>query len=231
MSSFDRLVAIPEEEYMTLSSMQNIKDPLAQHLYSLEKRYTSEENIKDPYRRLVLQSNTLDRLKQVKDELRNSLTMATPKPYVKRASALFEEIQKFLKFNDKNEIFSDDGTLVSGSRLEDLIQHAVRDRRRLGDKMPTGWPEFLKILRDHNVSKYHLNRNTLDEMDKLTIPQVTSKSDVKRSVSIKSEPEEESIRQISRSPSQKRGRRFQPTRRAKKAAAKSLEFLQTYKNE
>ena len=68
----------------------------------------------------------------------------------------------------KGEIYSDTGDLVPGSRLEDLIQHAVRDRRR--NIMPKGWSEFLRILRDHNVPKFMLNRNTLDEMEEIVSP-------------------------------------------------------------
>ena len=92
MNTFDRLVAIPQEEYLALTSMQNVKEPLAQHLYNLESRYQSEANIRDPYRRLMLQSNTLDHMKQVKEHLRNSLVISTPKPYQSSANALFQTI-------------------------------------------------------------------------------------------------------------------------------------------
>ena len=72
MSGFQRMIAIPQEEYMAMSSMQNVKEPLAQHFYSLESRYETEEKEKDPYRRLMLQSKTLDQMKQVKEQIRNS---------------------------------------------------------------------------------------------------------------------------------------------------------------
>ena len=166
MSSFQRMIAIPQEEYLALSTMQNVREPLAQHFYSLEKKYNEEEHERDPYRRMILQSSTLDQMKQVKDQMRNALVVATPKPYQSRAKALFQSLETFIKFNDKGEIYSDEGTLIPGSRLEDLIQHAVRDRRR--NMTPEGWSEFLKILHDHNVPKSMLNRNTLDEMDAIS---------------------------------------------------------------
>ena len=180
MSSFQRMIAIPQEEYLALSSLQNVREPLAQHFQNLEKRYAVEETERDPYRRLMLQGNTLDQLKQVKSQMRNSLTVSTPKPYQSRAKALFDTLESFIKFNEKGEIYSDDGTLIPGSRLEDLIQHAVRDRRR--NLTPTGWSDFLTVLHDHNVPKSILNRNTLDELEgKVTpIPTLTIKPAIKK---------------------------------------------------
>ena len=231
MSTFQRMIAMPQEEYLALSSMQNVKEPLAQHFYDLERRYNNEENARDPYRRMLMQADTLDQMKQVKEQMRNSLAISTPKPYQSRANALFRTMENFLKFNDKGEIYLNDGTVLDGSRVEDLIQHAVRDRRR--NLTPTGWSDFVTILRDHNVPKSILNRDTLDEMEgKATlVPHLKRSTSPKRSVSIKHEPD---IRQIPPT-SQKRSRsatppRIQPKRRAK-PAIKDLQFLKTFKNE
>jgi cell division protein FtsL len=166
MTSFQRLIVIPQEEYSALMNMQNLREPLTQHYSQLQSQYESEEKENDPYRRLVMQSSTLDQMKQVKEQMRNSLTVSTPKPYQKRAQALYQTVENFLKFNDKGEIYTDDGNVIPGSRLEDLIQHAVRDRRR--NMTPTGWTEFIMLLHSHNVPKSFLNRDTLDEMDKVT---------------------------------------------------------------
>ena len=213
MSSFQRMIAIPQEEYLALSSMQSVKQPLAKHYYDLESRYKDEENIRDPYRRMMLQSDTLEQMKQVKEQMRNSLAISTPKPYKSRANALFQTLESVLKFNDKGEIYSNDGTVISGTRMEDLIQHAVRDRRR--NMTPKGWSDFLTILRDHNVPKSILNRNTLDEME--------------GKVTIKSEPS--FIKQISPQ-ADKKGRvprRDQP-KRSTKTTAKDVLFLKKFKN-
>lgn len=228
MSSFQRMIVIPQEEYLALSSMQNVKEPLAQHFYDLEKRYSSDESIKDPYRRLIMQSSTLDQMKQVKEQLRNSLTISTPKPYQSRANALFQTIESFLKFNDKGEIYLDDGSVVSGSRVEDLIQHAVRDRRR--NLTPTGWIDFLTILRDHNVPKSILNRDTLDEMEgKATpIPSIKIKSSPKSSPkrSVSADSVAKNITQMSQSRSRSR---TQPKRRAK-PTRNDLTFLKKFRD-
>ena len=163
MSSFQRMIAIPQEEYLALSTFQNVKEPLAQQFYALENRHTLEEKEADPYRRMILQSNTLDQMKQIKDQMRNSITVATPKPYQTRANALLQSVENVIKFNEKGEIYSKDGNLIPGSHLQDLIKHAVLDRRR--NLTPRGWSDFVTVLRDHNVPKSILNRNTLDEME------------------------------------------------------------------
>ena len=230
MSSFQRMIAIPQEEYLALSSMQNVREPLAQHYYSLERRYSDEEKEKDPYRRLVLQSSTLDQMRQVKEQLRNSLVVATPKPYQNRAKALFQSLENLVKFNEKGEIYDDDGTIVPGSRLEDLIQHAVRDRRR--NMSPVGWSNFLRLLREHNVPKSTLNRSTLDELEGVATPIPIVKREPSRSPSPISSTTQR--RRRNRSPKQ----RIQPARETKTESLTSLkikkkpnlQFLKTYKD-
>ena len=69
MSSFERMIANPQEEYLALSSLQTVREPLAQRFYDLENRYNSEEKERDPYRRMIMQSNTLDQIKQVKEQM------------------------------------------------------------------------------------------------------------------------------------------------------------------
>lgn len=212
MTSFQRMIVIPQEEYLALSSIQSVKEPLKQHFQSLEKQYLSEENERDPYRRMVLQSSTLDQMKQVKEHMRNSLLISTPKPYQNRAKALFQTVEGFIRFNDKGEFYSYDGNIIRGSRIEDLIQHAVRDRRR--NMTPTGWSDFLTILREHNVPKSILNRDTLDELENKV-------SHISRPV--KRDPD--NIMQMTQSPQ----RRRQPPR-AKKPSSDDLKFLKSYRN-
>ena len=236
MSSFQRMIAIPQEEYLSLSAIQNVQAPLSQHFYDLENRYNKEENESDAYRRMIMQSNTLNQMKKVKEEMRNSLAISTPKPYQSRANALFQNVESFLKFNEKGEIYSDDGALIDGSRLEDLIQHAVRDRRR--NMMPTGWSDFLTILRNHNVPKSILNRDTLDEMARpVSSPRPTALSPL---ITIKEEP----TKQKSPSPPRDDGRRSRartkaplkaPVKASVKAPVKAkpqrVHFLRNFKNE
>ena len=62
---------------------------------------------------------------------------------------------QFLKFNERGEILGKDNKAIENSRVEDLIQHAVRDRRRLGT--PTGWENFVQTLKAHNVPRSLLN--------------------------------------------------------------------------
>ena len=163
MSMFQRMIAIPQEEYLQLSSVQNVRQPLTQQFYNLESQYNKEAQIADPYKRLISQSNTLEDMKQLKDQMRHYITVSTPKPYRSRAQALLENVSSFLRYNERGEIFDNENNTIENSRLEDLIQHAVRDRRR--NMSPVGWEYFLNLLRRHNVPKSILNRNTIEEME------------------------------------------------------------------
>ena len=160
---FQRLVAIPQEEYVSLSNLRNVQQPITQYFQNLQKQHHDVEQVRDPYERLIKQSEVLDQMKDVKDRIRQSLTVSTPKPYRNRAKALFQSMESFLKFNDRGELIDETGNVISSSRVEDLIQHAVRDRRR--NMTPIGWNQFLNLLREHNIPKSILNRYTLDEME------------------------------------------------------------------
>ena len=161
---FQRLVAIPQEEYMQLKTLQRMRQPVKQQFYDLENRYREGEGIVEPYKRLVTQSEVLDEMKDLKEKMRQGIVESTPKPYQARAKTLFQSLEPFLRINERGEIFDDNNQLVHRSRIEDLIQHAVRDRRR--NLIPEGWSEFRHILQSHNVPKFMLNRDTLDEMSK-----------------------------------------------------------------
>ena len=160
---FQRLMTIPQDEYMQLTAVQQARQPLTQQFYSLENQYRKQDRILDPYNRLLLQSETLEQMKGLKERMRENISITSPKPYKNRALALYQSIQPFIKFNEKGEIYDKNGQLISQSRLEDLIQHAVRDRRR--SIQPQGWNDFMLLMRENNVPKTTLNRNTLEEID------------------------------------------------------------------
>ena len=163
---FQRMVALPYEEYAQLSGnskINQVKQPYDQQFYDLEKEYAKQEHISNPFRRMLLQGETIDEMKALKEKMRKLIASNSPKPYRTRANALYQGLEPFLKFNERGEIFDEAGKLISDSHVEDLIQYAVRDRRR--DIIPTGWPQFTSILRKHNVPRYTLNRLTLDEID------------------------------------------------------------------
>ena len=163
MSQFQRMIAIPQEEYLQLSTVQNARQPFTQQFYNLESQYNQEAQVKDPYKRLMLQSETLDNMKQLKDQMRHYLTVSTPKPYRTRAQALLENVSSFLHFNERGEIYDKENNIIANTRLEDLIQHAVRDKRR--NISPVGWRYFLNLLLENNIPKSILNRGTMEEME------------------------------------------------------------------
>ena len=103
---FQRLIAIPQEEYMQLTRVQQVRQPTTQQIYNLERQYNEQEHIRDPYHRLMLQSETLDEMKELKQRMRQDIAMSTPKPYKKRAEALFQSMEPFLRINERGEIYN-----------------------------------------------------------------------------------------------------------------------------
>ena len=161
-SRFQRMVGVPEDEYEHLKSLQKIGDPLQDKFMDLSKEYRQQGFISNPQVRVQRQGETLNQMVTIKDELRKRLTLFTPKPYQSRAHGLFDFISGRIGMTDKGEIYDSAGSLVKDSNISDLIQHAVRDRRR--SITPTGWHAFLDILRDSNAPRMILNYETLGEM-------------------------------------------------------------------
>lgn len=163
MSGFQRMIAIPQEEYIQLSSVQRMSQPEAQKMVALSNEYQQQASIPDPHKQMILQGSTLEEMKNLKEKIRQDISLGTPKPYRNRALSLFRSLEPTIKFNERGEMYGDDDKPIDYSRAEDLIQHAVRDRRR--PFTPTGWGEFLSLLRKHNIPKAMLNRATLDELE------------------------------------------------------------------
>ena len=164
MSGFERMIAIPQEEYIQLKSVQHVKQPQAQKMVELSQLYQQQAEIKDPYEKLILQGNTLDEMKEWKDKIRNEMALGTPKPYRNRALSLYRSMEPHVKINQRGEIHDKNDKPIEHSRVEDLIQHAVRDRRR--HFTPIAWDHFSKLLKEHNIPRSLLNRATLEELDK-----------------------------------------------------------------
>ena len=181
MNRFERMVAIPEDEYSQMRSLQQVKYPLESHFQTLSNEYKRQDAIRDPYTRVHRQGETLDEMIKLKDFLRQRLLEATPKPYQSRAESLFNYMKDKMKVNEKGEIFNDEGQIIEGSNISDLVQHAVRDRRR--NLTPFGWKTFITQLRNENVPKMLMNYDTLEE---LTSPHNLSKlSDIPTSTATK----------------------------------------------
>lgn len=161
-SRFDRMLAIPEDEFYQLKSLQLTNDPAQNKFLSLSNDYRRQASIVNPHTRVQRQGETLNQMINVKDDIRERLISATPKPYQSRAQSLFQFIANKLKMNEKGELINDDGSVLDGSNITDLIQHSVRDRRR--NITPVGWSTFVKTMKEANVPRMILNYETLDEM-------------------------------------------------------------------
>ena len=162
-SRFQRMVGIPEDEYTHLKSLQQATDPVQKKFLSLSHEYQREGFIKNPHVRVQKQGETLNEMINMKEELRNRLVQATPKPYRTRAESLFQYVANKISTNERGEMIDVDGDLIDGSNISDLIQHAVRDRRR--NIIPSGWNNFLKVLKDTNAPRMILNYDTLNEIN------------------------------------------------------------------
>ena len=165
---FQRMMVIPQEEYLQLSAVQAARKPMVQQMHQLSSEYEEQGQIADPYRRLIYQSETLDAMKALKEKMRDEIVLATPKAFQSRTRSLFQHLEPVLKLTERGEMYDKANTVIPNSRIEDLIQYAVRVRRR--NYEPTGWTSFLELLRDNNIPKYMLNRNTLEELDRNVSP-------------------------------------------------------------
>lgn len=159
---FQRMYAIPEDEYQHLKSLQQTRDPMEKKFIDLSSEYQQQDTINDPTVRVQRQGETLHAMMNIKDDLKDRLIAATPKLYRSRASSLFQFIGNKIGVNDKGELLDVNNKGIEGSNIGDLIQHAVRDRRR--NMVPQGWTTFLQMLRDNNVPQMILNYDTLEEM-------------------------------------------------------------------
>lgn len=240
--SFQQLVAVPMDQYTQMMSVTNMQQPpLQQKMTQLQQDFTASVNApsldhqqpSNSYDRLMRQGMMLDEVKRLKERLRSSVSMGSPKPYRSRALALYNQIAPITQFNDQGELIipdSDDGgdgRAVVGSRVEDLIQHAVRDRRK--QFTPTGWSEFLNLLWKYNIPRMMLNRSTIEELQRLTTktPSATTVPSRLLSSSSSSSPSplSESV-----SPPRTRGRLKARISRKRKRSSKltKTEFLRNF---
>ena len=221
MSGFQRMIAIPQEEYIHLKSMQGMNQPEAQKMADLSQQYQQQAQIKDPYEKLILQGSTLEEMKDWKVKFRDALSLGLPKLYRNRGLSLFRSIEPHIKFNERGEIYNTSEQLIPDSRLEDLVQHAVRDRRR--NLTPKGWDEFRHLLKSHNVPKFMLNRDTLEELN--------NEEAIKREVSSTPTSPKRKVMKSSRVPRLKEESVMQRPKRQRKdnpKYGKEFGFLQGY---
>lgn len=164
MSGYQRMVAIPQEEYLQLTTLQNTKNPLYQHMSQLTQEHEQiPSSSYNPYDQLMLQGGVMEEMKRVKEKIRDDIALGMPKPYRNRAATLYRSIEPYIQISKLGEISDDKGHVLKDSRIEDLIGHAVRDRRR--HFTPTAWSAFVEILKRYNIPKSTLNRLTLDEIE------------------------------------------------------------------
>ena len=162
--SYSTMAVIPMDEYTQLQSLLKSRSPLDSQLKTLTQTYHHHEGVVDPQERSIQQGQDMFRIQHLKEKMRSHLNSVTPKPYRARADQLLRFLDPIITFNEHGELINRSvGTPILGSRIDDLIQHAVRDKRR--QFTPVGWSDFVKILHDKNTPKMLLNQPTISEMD------------------------------------------------------------------
>lgn len=160
MSAFQKLIAIPQEEYIQLNTVQQAHQPLQNQMNQI---LNQQQSFLNPYDQMMKQGTQLEEVKAIKEKIRDSLSLGTPKPYRNRALSLYKTMEPYVQYNERGEMLDVDQKPITDSRAEDLIQHAVRDRRR--NFIPVGWEIFLRNMKDNNIPKTFLNRQTIDELN------------------------------------------------------------------
>ena len=112
------MIAIPQEEYIQLKSVQHVKQPESQKMVDLTQLYQQQSQIQDPYEKLMMQGATLDAMKDLKERMRHNLSLGTPKPYRNRALSLYRSIEPHVKFTERGEIYGEDNNPLNIHELK-----------------------------------------------------------------------------------------------------------------
>ena len=164
MSRFSRMVVLPEEEYRLMKNIQSSHRPLDEQFKRLNTQYEEQFNIEDPSKQSKLQSHTLEEMKNVKHQMQPQFQAGVPKQYRTRATGLHEFLKSRIQWNERGELLNTDTNQpIANSQIEDLIQHAVRDKRR--SIQPAGWEYFIQTLRRLNVPKMVLGDATIHDLN------------------------------------------------------------------
>ena len=209
MQRFQRMVTIPEDEYNALRTMQQVGDPLEKHFQTLSSDYAKQAAVKDSHDRVLRQGEILNEMIKTKDMLRRRVHDATPKPYQHRVGSLFDHMMEKMQLSEKGEIYTKAGDVIEGSNIGDLVQHAVRDRRR--KYTPVGWNMFLTHLKDANAPKMAMNYETLEELKPPSPASRMSSSHRSRSIAKRKNVNAGKRKMIKEEPYSSRHRRIKQT--------------------
>ena len=182
------VVTFTGEEAKHQKVLAYVKQPLdCQFLRAAEER-AGTSHIQESYSKLLHQGEALNTMIRLKESIRDHMYKVIPKQYQSRVKQLYAAVEPYVKVNTRGEILNDYGVPIGGSRLEDLIQYAIRDHRR--KLQPEGWHFFLSKLFEYNVPKTTLNAATVDELHHFKLPPtVKTVKSVKKEVESSSEDE------------------------------------------
>ena len=172
-NQYKRMILLPEPDYIALKQCRlnadkkeliwpsDISSEREQKLYAVALAKHREADEAEP-----LPSSKSDHPSDKKLDFAPQIALL-PSAYRVRAQRLYNILEKHrpssINWKDTGEvIFGRHESPLEGSHLLDLIQHATTNRRRQ-HFMPTGWDQFVQVLRNLNVPMSVLNEDAQRE--------------------------------------------------------------------
>lgn len=163
-SRYASMAVLPYEEYLELRHQQPHLSPLEKKYEKVVNKFREHANIDNPIEQQMKQGQDLDEMRLLKEKMN--------KHYFKnekqtRGSQLLSFLSpSVLEFNSAGEVTDKrTNTTIHGSRIDDLINYAVDDGINSISTPPTGWTNFISILKSvPHIPQQMLNSYTTHEL-------------------------------------------------------------------
>ena len=166
-SRYMSMVVLPYEEYLELKQPQQqhkSSSPLEKKYEKVLQQYRKHSHIHNPIEQQFKQGEDLTELRLLREKM-NTYYFKDEK---QRGSQLLSKLSPgLLDFNHAGEIIDKrTNQTISGSRIDDLIKHAVSADTNAHTRSPQGWKEFVSILKAApHIPTHWLNSHTLQEVN------------------------------------------------------------------
>lgn len=165
-SAYSRLILVTEEEYSNLNNTSKPSTTSQSHVgpdqqYRLKAAQFIEEKRKNELNEKNKEVKESSKLSDYISQISSSFT----KTSIPRAISLLTFLhgkKPAFSWSQNGEII-DDGHIIAGSNLYDLLRYSTNDTRA-NVSIPVGWTEFKAILKKLNVVKAALSNATSKEL-------------------------------------------------------------------
>ena len=166
-SKYASMVVLPEAEYLELQQRQKVSTtttPLEKKYDKVLHQYREHSKIHDPIEQHYKQGEDLDEMRRLRDKM-NAYYFKNENHKDHGSQLLSILSPALLDCNHAGEILDKQkNQIVRGSRLDDLIIHAV-SHHRPSLPPPPGWNEFVSILkRAPHIPEHILNARTQQQL-------------------------------------------------------------------